>query len=594
MPGVSIAKKLFNSSITSARVKVEKSLSSVLFHEDYKASKLWSDDGLLVFKTCYESYPVRKVENKDFLIIIEGLIYNKKEKDIDAALVDIAYELSGSTGKKDSKLCKFVNSIDGDYVVYIIERKQGMLFVINDGLGRLPLYFFHEKNEICLSRELRFLINYIDSPQLDPIGFSQAVLIGFPLGEFTFYKKIQKVLPGSLVIIDNNGVTTTQIFEMDFDLLQEKKEEITEQHIDSLTELFVESCKNRSQTHPHSILSLSGGLDSRAVAAGFINSDCFFQSLSFLDHFQHAYRDIKIAQEIAKICNCDWDLVKLKPISRDMIFDIVDLQVGMSSVSVGELLQFEEYIVNKFKRLNSGFSGDGGDKAIPYLLDSPVMNEEMFFESLLKYQTFTGLGVEAAARALGVSEQKAMDSVMNHVSKYPEASWSGKYLHYIIYERGLKYMVGGPERVRYFHWAHCPFYSLPFFINAMEFHQETKKDYFLYKKFLSRLSAEIAAVPYNSLKKQYNDNRQKARVFFFYYLPEKFRKTGAKVFDKIGLQQNPVLDMKQMMLKQQLEQHEEVNTFHQALMKNKELPDLDEDTLDVLLQLYGVIEETLR
>jgi hypothetical protein len=59
----------------------------------------------------------------------------------------------------------------------------------------------------------------------------------------------------------------------------------------------------------------------------------------------------------------------------------------------------------------------------------------------------------------------------------------------------------------------------------------------------------------------------------------------------LGLKENRILYLKQTLVKQQIENCEEVRSLHHRIMNEKDPSCLPESTLNVLLHVYGVLEE---
>jgi hypothetical protein len=79
--------------------------------------------------------------------------------------------------------------------------------------------------------------------------------------------------------------------------------------------------------------------------------------------------------------------------------------------------------------------------------------------------------------------------------RYPENSPVQKAVHFVIYERGRKWLFEGEDRNRFFLWHTTPFYSMPFFQQAMRVPDGRKRCHALYRAFQRRLDASISQIP---------------------------------------------------------------------------------------------------
>lgn len=209
-------------------------------------------------------------------------------------------------------------------------------------------------------------------------------------------------------------------------------------------------------------------------------------------------------------------------------------------MSTAVLLPFEEFLQTKYHHLNSGFSGDGGDKVLPcHLLPHKIMSESDFLKIILEKHSFTKCSPSVVSGITGVAVDDLLHGILAAVAEYPEKTWNGKYLRYVIYERGLKLMVEGPDKVRYYHWAHCPFYSLPFFKAALAVPQAEKRNNVFYRRFLTLLHPGVAAIPYANIKRPYNTNLQTIDVVARHLVPGLISGFSRKILWKTGIMRNP-------------------------------------------------------
>lgn len=67
-------------------------------------------------------------------------------------------------------------------------------------------------------------------------------------------------------------------------------------------------------------------------------------------------------------------------------------------------------------------------------------------------------------------------------------------MHFLIYERGFKWLFEGEDRNRFYFWSVTPFYSIPFFNYAMNCSDNNKSHYALYREFLLKLSPSASMI----------------------------------------------------------------------------------------------------
>ena len=101
-----------------------------------------------------------------------------------------------STSKDDKKIISdWLIKTDGEFVIYALNKKSKDFVILNDVLGRLPIYYFcKEGNELlsikrnCNSYHTSFrkvMITMITMTRFDRMGIAQFLLFSHTLGKRT-------------------------------------------------------------------------------------------------------------------------------------------------------------------------------------------------------------------------------------------------------------------------------------------------------------------------------------------------------------------------------------------------------------------------
>jgi asparagine synthetase B (glutamine-hydrolysing) len=165
------------------------------------------------------------------------------------------------------RLCQ---SLDGYYVIFIHDLQRRRLYLTNDRFGLFPCFRTGaDENDLLLGSNpdlmQRVSGNRGSDDTVSIAEFIQTGRISFP---FTYYKNIQSVEPGSLLVFDlEEGKPLREnqkkYFQLEFDLDNKISEE---DFVDSISEALANSVRKKSeQVLGHTAIALSGGLDSRAV-----------------------------------------------------------------------------------------------------------------------------------------------------------------------------------------------------------------------------------------------------------------------------------------------------------------------------------------
>ena len=172
-------------------------------HPDIKFQSIRTNDlsELLVFSN--QNYPSQTWSYKGFSLIMLGLIYNQSFNNIKSDIEVIIDNFSNDANYIE-RIKEFVNSSDGDFIIYGYseETNKGLLF--NDFLGRLPLYYYSDGSSIIYCSELKGVIHNI--PKID-INIFEAVnylMFEHTLGVNTMFKDVRRLLAGKVLSFDNN------------------------------------------------------------------------------------------------------------------------------------------------------------------------------------------------------------------------------------------------------------------------------------------------------------------------------------------------------------------------------------------------------
>jgi asparagine synthase (glutamine-hydrolysing) len=142
-------------------------------------------------------------------------------------------------------------------------------------MGRLPLYWFQDGETLIVSRELKFIL-----PFLPQINFQQrrdpriSTLYGFPFKENTFVDTVGFFPPATWMRFDmvSGKSTSDSYYAMNIDTCVNSGDRT--KMAGDMRRIFMDGLSNRAAwvDKNKTIVSLSGGFDSRATLAGMKNA----------------------------------------------------------------------------------------------------------------------------------------------------------------------------------------------------------------------------------------------------------------------------------------------------------------------------------
>lgn len=508
-----------------------------MIHTDqYKTKIHFSEKSYFLGCTGYKEYPVKVFENDEFYIFLEGQIY-KNFPDVNSELNDLAKKIfQGNKNNVKKVVADWLLNTDGDFIILIMHKHRNEIYIINDVLGRLPLYYYKVNGKLFISRELQFIVNLMKEIEFDKMAIAQYLLFGYSLGKRTLFENIFRLQPASIINIDLNNSKTEidNVYQFNFEKKKYANRKLKENAY-NLVKLFIEACKNRTNSHDKNIVTLSGGLDSRTVAAGLNKTKISFYGATYLDFNKTAELDVKIAKQLAHVFKINWKLFSLKPPKGKDILELLKIKNGLNYLGMGFILPFYKNVKKTYGSDIIIFSGDGGDKLLPDI--SPSVNLSSLDE-LVKYVISQNqiYSLNDVATLTKIDEKEIISELKTVLFDYPEKDINQKYVHFLIFERGFKWLFEGEDRNRFYFWSTTPFYSVDFFKYVMNCPNSMKNKYNLYREFLLQLSPEASAIDYSNWKLPIASGRSKLYLFskdIYFRLPNKLTKLFRKKYKKV-------------------------------------------------------------
>ena len=538
MPGISFVYDI-EGNLKLIGTRILSSLESLVHSEQYQQEVLFHDDFCFLGCTRYEKYPFAAFENDRYRFFLEGKIYNKDNSAFNRELDELAEAIFRKEKNFCTLLADWLLDTDGDFLVTLLQKSSNDFAIFNDALGRLPLYCFRAEKRLIVSREIRFMARLVPDRKYDRYAIAQYLLFGYPLGKRTLFRDAQSLQPGTLIYSDSEKkkIRLETVHRFSFD--QKKYKNINPGEItDHLYDLYLEACKNRADPSGKNVVALSGGLDSRAVSAALSGLNIPFSAATFLDYSRTAEPDVRIAREVANILHTDWKLFPLGPPRGADLLELLRIKNGLNPLRMSFGIPFFRKVKETFGSEIIYFTGDGGDKVLPDLRPRVKISDP---DKLAKYVADKNqvIPLEKVAAFTGLEQQQIMAELKSHLMSYPEQSLKNKYVHFLVFERGFKWLYEGEDRNRFYFWSVTPFYSAPFFNCAINCPDRLKLRYRIYRQLLIKLSAGAAAIDAANWKLPISSPKVElllfARDHIYFRLPlgwqrivrNRFRKTEA-------------------------------------------------------------------
>lgn len=216
------------------------------------------------------------VHNKDFncsihyfgknnIILSEGYFFDTEKLSQKSTSNNESFSVIASKYYLKYKELIF-KKLKGEYIIAIWDNEIKSLLLGRDGLGRHPLYYYHNNHEFWFSPNL-LALSKVDtlSKQPDRLSLSMLIMGLWPENESTSFENIKKTKPGQFIKIGQEN----RIKKIPYiNLVPEPDEPYIDNKIaiEKAEEILLNTTKRCINFEPQGIM-LSGGIDSVMVAA---------------------------------------------------------------------------------------------------------------------------------------------------------------------------------------------------------------------------------------------------------------------------------------------------------------------------------------
>ncbi|MCS7234274.1 MAG: asparagine synthase (glutamine-hydrolyzing) [Synergistetes bacterium] len=154
----------------------------------------------------------------------------------------------------------------GMFAFCLYDKENGSLFIARDRIGKKPLYYTIQNGFFAFASEPKVLVKAFSipcEPNFEALNYYLS--LGYIPSPLSAFKGINKLPPGSFIVVDRKGVSAPQKY---WDISYEIKEGLSEEEwCEVIRGLLRESVKLRLISDVPLGVFLSGGIDSSAVTA---------------------------------------------------------------------------------------------------------------------------------------------------------------------------------------------------------------------------------------------------------------------------------------------------------------------------------------
>lgn len=203
-----------------------------------------------------------------YILALCGEIFSYKN--IETNQIDDDQEFLLSIFIRDGIDClKLINGLYSAAIYDFVEEK---LYLISDRMGTRPVYYTHENNSFVFAPEVKAILKSNISKVINYDAISELFSYGHLFGHKTLFSKIAQLPEASYLVLSNNKINIFKYWDFPEYADAYKKDWPNKKTINDITDEFIAVFttamkRNFTKNNDKILLSLSGGLDSRYVAA---------------------------------------------------------------------------------------------------------------------------------------------------------------------------------------------------------------------------------------------------------------------------------------------------------------------------------------
>ena len=245
--------------------------------------------------------PMYSADNH-LVIVFNGEIYNFLELRADLEQQGVTFKSHTDTeiilALYAREGVKCLDKLNGMFAFALWDKTKQELFIARDRLGKKPLYYFSDKGRFAFGSEIKAILALQDIPReirLDAVhDFFAYQYVPDPK---SIFKHIHKLPPAHYLILDKNGFSIKEYWDLSFKHVTGDSEETNKQKLKTLLEKVT---KQRMISDVPLGAFLSGGVDSSGVVAMMAEASDTPVKTCTIGFDNKAYNEADFAREIAE------------------------------------------------------------------------------------------------------------------------------------------------------------------------------------------------------------------------------------------------------------------------------------------------------
>ncbi len=290
-------------------------MAEFMKHEDYYVvdKKVNSNIGIGAIDLNKGDFISKVIEDDSYILGFTGQIYDQ----------EVLVEKISGDGKQPIDLPNLLlniykrygpeklSGLNGLYVVVIWDKESKKLHIVNDRYGFRKLYYWNSHDKFVFASEYKAICWFPDfQKKVDEFAFANLMTFGYVLDDRTLFEDIKMLPPASIATVEKGKLSITKYW--DYSFYEEGDPRLRkDEYIDAFAEKITKAVKKRVKGIKRLALALSGGLDSRTMAA-------ILHKLNMVDYIKayshgnrHCY-DVRFGKKIAKKLGFPHETIEIK------------------------------------------------------------------------------------------------------------------------------------------------------------------------------------------------------------------------------------------------------------------------------------------
>jgi asparagine synthase (glutamine-hydrolysing) len=244
--------------------------------------------------------------------------------------------------------------LNGRFVIFIFDKQAQEWTIITDRVGAMHCYWVRDGERVlAIGSDLAAVARAASKRELDWEAIAGFFSFGFFLDDRTYYKDVRILLPASVYRISAEGqlLEHRRYWEWHHTVDEQRSYDET---IDQYHELLGQAVR-RCTDDGRSILPLSGGLDSRSLAAMMPQGT---QTQAYSYGYSENSIETAIASQIARACGFTYTAHVIQPYLLDRLPEVVAALHGCQDVTQARQVSVSDWLKERADAVLTGLWGD--------------------------------------------------------------------------------------------------------------------------------------------------------------------------------------------------------------------------------------------